>query len=465
VLEGIWGEHSGRAIILANATNTTSVDFEHGEQLLVHHALIDISTRRSALDAEEARLLRRAEACQIWRLFGMVGPLDYLERKLGYAPHTANERMRVAGALGKLPAIEQALEAGALCFSAVRELTRAARAETETAWLDWADDKTVREIEQKVAKHEPGDRPDDVVKPIEAMNHRVWLDLPAEIYARWRQALAILSDEHGRRLEVAAFVDALIDAALDTKVPDSDAGRARYTIAITVCERCRQATQEGGGVQVPIGDAALACASCDAIHIGSIDGDGPNPAPATQTIPPKTRRFVMHRDGSKCRVPGCRSAKHLDIHHIIHREDGGDHDPLLMIAACKSCHLAHHRGDLVIGGTAKNLWVERPNDPDVRRRVRTAIADQVDDALEPVQSHVGPNEAADLGILPMAARWFTRSETPSENATLRRDAQTALVSLGFSKSIACAELAKLPDEPWPIERLIREALRHCPKPS
>jgi RuvA, C-terminal domain/HNH endonuclease len=215
-----------------------------------------------------------------------------------------------------------------------------------------------------------------------------------------------------------------------------------------VCERCRQATQEGGGVQLPLDAAALECASCDAIHIGSVDGDGPDPAPATQTIPPKMRRFVMHRDGNRCRVPGCRSAKHLDIHHIVHREDGGQHDPMLMIAACKSCHLAHHRGDLVIGGTAKNLWVERPNDPDARRR---PIAD-------PSQgSHVGPDEP-DGSIQQTASRWF--APTPA----LRRDAQDALVSLGFSPPIARAAIANVPDEPWPIERVIREALRHCPKP-
>ena len=59
------------------------------------------------------------------------------------------------------------------------------------------------------------------------------------------RTLAILSDEHGRRLEVPAFVDALIDAALD-QTTDNDVGRARYAIAITVCERCRAAVQEGG---------------------------------------------------------------------------------------------------------------------------------------------------------------------------------------------------------------------------
>src|SRR5205814_23355 len=66
-------------------------------------ALRQIAARRAALDAEEARWLREAEELQIWRPLGMVSALDYLERVLGYAPRTAQERLRVARALGSLP--------------------------------------------------------------------------------------------------------------------------------------------------------------------------------------------------------------------------------------------------------------------------------------------------------------------------------------------------------------------------
>ncbi|HEX2687349.1 MAG TPA: hypothetical protein VHN14_12070, partial [Kofleriaceae bacterium] len=51
----------------------------------VDRALRAIGKRRAALDADEARWLREAEALQIWRPLGMVSVLDYLERALGYA--------------------------------------------------------------------------------------------------------------------------------------------------------------------------------------------------------------------------------------------------------------------------------------------------------------------------------------------------------------------------------------------
>jgi hypothetical protein len=97
----------------------------------VDRALRQIAARRAALDAEEARWLREAEELQIWRPLGMVSALDYLERVLGCAPRTAQERLRVARALGSLPQLDAALADGTLSHSAVRELTRVAKPATE----------------------------------------------------------------------------------------------------------------------------------------------------------------------------------------------------------------------------------------------------------------------------------------------------------------------------------------------
>src|SRR5438552_2754643 len=103
---------------------------------VVDRALRSIAQRRAALDAEEAQWLRQAEEIKIWRPLGMVSALDYLERALGYGPRAAQDRLRVARALGDLPEITDALASGALPFTAVRELTRVATRRTERAWVD-----------------------------------------------------------------------------------------------------------------------------------------------------------------------------------------------------------------------------------------------------------------------------------------------------------------------------------------
>jgi len=162
----------------------------------VDRELRAIAQRRAALDADEARWLREAEALQIWRPLGMVSALDYLERALGYAPRTAQDRLRVARALGDLPVLTAALAGGELPFSAIRELTRVATPSTEGAWVAAAAGRNLRQIEEIVADHRPGDHPDDPPDPAARM-HVVRFELSAQTFALLRQARMAIDDEHG----------------------------------------------------------------------------------------------------------------------------------------------------------------------------------------------------------------------------------------------------------------------------
>ena len=128
--------------------------------LYLHTKLKRNAAARAELDADEATLLLEAEEAQLWRKLGHGSMYDYLERELGYAPRTARERLRVAHALRDLPQVFDQLASGALCYSAVRELTRVATRETEDAWLGATEGKALREIEELVSGHKLGDAPD-----------------------------------------------------------------------------------------------------------------------------------------------------------------------------------------------------------------------------------------------------------------------------------------------------------------
>jgi hypothetical protein len=314
----------------------------------IDRALRKIARRRAALDADEARWLREAETLQIWRELGMVLALDYMERVLGYGPRAAQERLRVARALADLPVLDTALACGTLAFTAVRELTRVATRATERAWTDAAEGKNLREIEELVAGHRPGDLPSDPADP-DVTTHVVRFELSPETFARLRQAHQALDEEHGARLTDDELVTALCDAALE----GAPTGRAKFQVSMHVCARCNQGWQEGAGAKIAVGAAAVARAECDAQRI---DGDGR----ARQDITPKTRRRVWKRDGGRCRVPGCRSTRGLDIHHIAHRANGGGNDESNLCLVCGACHRAHHDGRLRISGTADRLVVTRP---------------------------------------------------------------------------------------------------------
>jgi RuvA, C-terminal domain/Domain of unknown function (DUF222)/HNH endonuclease len=393
----------------------------------VDRELRAIATKRAALDAEEARWLREAERMQIWRPLGMVSAFDYLERVLGYTPHAARERLRVAKALADLPAIGESFQGGELSFSTVRELTRVATPDTDIEWREFAVGKTVREIEDVVASHAPGSRPSDPEDP--TIRPRVLrLELRPETYARFRQARTMLCDDKQRHLDDDELISALCDIALDpSSSSDESHGRAKFQVSMTVCSRCKQGWQHGGGAKIPVGEAAVEQALCDAQHIGSIDGDAPERA--HQDFPPAVRRFIRHRDGGRCQTPGCRSTRNLEIHHLVAIADGG-----LPVASngtlrCGSCHHAHHDGRLMISGTAP-------------------------DNIETRWLHDRP--PAD-----------SKSSSTLDDAIVREEARIALVGMGWKPMIARAAIeaaASHVGRDSPLETWVREALRRCPLP-
>jgi RuvA, C-terminal domain len=143
----------------------------------------------------------------------------------------------------------------------------------------------------------------------------------------------------------------------------TDTGRANYQVMLTVCDQCGRGWQQGRGEQIEVSSDIVEMASCDAQQVGPI-AVAPTvaapPAPAhtkesrprraRQTIPPSVRREVMRRDGGRCVVPGCRHGVFLDIHHVVLRSEGGDHDPDALIVLCSAHHRAQHRGQLLIDG-------------------------------------------------------------------------------------------------------------------
>jgi hypothetical protein len=339
----------------------------------LHRKLKRIARARALLDTHEAAALREAQRLQLWKQFGYTSLVDYMDRELGYAPRAALDRLRVANALPELPAIAEAMETGALDFSKARELVRVATPETEQAWIGAVQDKNVREVERVVAGHAKGDLPDDPVDP-RLVRKTMWLSVRPETEVLFREARKRLERERGETLDDDAVMEALcraflggtgisdetradaganeIRAHVDTKETHAttSAGAAPYRVAVTICTQCKRGWQHGAGAVEEMTPAAVERAECDAQRIGDVSSG--NVERATQTIPPATRRKVLHRDQGRCQVPGCSSHTNLDVHHVVHREHGGTHEMSNLVTLCEAHHLAHHEGTLVISRNA-----------------------------------------------------------------------------------------------------------------
>ena len=172
-----------------------------------------IGRARSGLELDEARWLIVGRTVQVHREAGYATYFEYLERVLGYDPHTARDRLRVADALVGLPRVRAKLASGELAYTAVRELTRVVRPDTEAAWVVEAVGKTVRQIEQMTAGRKPGDLPDTPADP-DRRPRRLRLEVATDTYALFREARKMLEDERGERVSDDDVVRAMAEAVL-----------------------------------------------------------------------------------------------------------------------------------------------------------------------------------------------------------------------------------------------------------
>jgi hypothetical protein len=353
----------------------------------LHQRLCSIAKRRAVLDAEEARCLRDAERVQLWRRLGYVHMGEYLERELGYGPHAGGERLRVARELAELPQIEAALADGELPYSGVRELTRVATEVTEGEWLEAARGKSLRQIEVLVSGRKRGDRPGDPTAP-ELVNRVVRLELSPEVFALFRQVQGVLADDHGGRLDDNAFIEVLCRRAIEGD-GSPEGRRPAHQIAITICESCKRGWQNGAGREIDVSPEVVERARCDAELIGSVEAE--KLARVVATVTPRLRRQVLARDHHGCTVPGCRSARNLDLHHIRYQSEGGDNEIGNLTVLCSAHHAQLHGGALTIRGRAPDALEFAWREPAVSAVDASAVARDVRAAL--TTAGYKPNEA------------------------------------------------------------------------
>ena len=240
---------------------------ERCEQL--HRRLRRIVKARAALDVQEAAALREAEELKLWRQYGYASMVEYMELAMGYPPRAALERLRVAKAIEELPIIGEAMSQGDLSFSGARELTRVATPETEQEWVEAAQDKNQREVEEIVSGRTRGQRPTDPADP--KLKRRVLrFEVKPETIALVQQAKQLLERESGDRLDDDGLLRALARLVIDG-AHGPERTKAPYQIAVTTCEVCKRGWQDGAGITVEMSPPALETALCDAEHIGSID--------------------------------------------------------------------------------------------------------------------------------------------------------------------------------------------------
>ncbi len=371
------------------------------------------------LDAATHRLLaciRQFDAANGWGAQGALTCAHWLSWRVGLDLATARERVRVARALGVLPAIDGALAAGTLSYAKVRALTRVATPANEATLLEMALCATGGQLERICRGYRSARGQDDPIPPearslrrrplpggmvkLEIVLSPDEADLVARALDRAREvehahasaeASATLTREGDQadvsaesaqktpasRLSVRHVETSDEEASPPPAWPSRAAGLVtlaqgflaghpvggnggeRFQVIIHVDQ---DPLAEDGTLSATLDDGtrvaaeALRRVACDCGLVAMAGtGEELNVGRRTRSIPPAIRRVLHERDRG-CRFPGCTHQRFLHGHHVRHWLHGGETSVDNVVLLCTYHHRLVHEGGWQIERDEEGQW-------------------------------------------------------------------------------------------------------------
>ena len=234
--------------------------------------------------------------------------------------------------------------------------------ETEGGWVRYAASVNVRQLERAVACGEKGDEaPAPGVVPTAAPKRvRLVFEVDASRALLIRKAMAVVRarlGESGAELPEAGRPEVsdsdVLGAWAEREVANQSEGERpiaveRFQTLVHVCDHCEYTTLAGvpGEPHTEVSDAVAARARCDSVVVDL--RPGPGKGAVTHKIPERVRRQVLDRDRYCCAAPGCRHNVWLQLHHVVERNRGGDHEVFNLLTLCSRHHTMIHEGILLV---------------------------------------------------------------------------------------------------------------------
>lgn len=349
-----------------------------------------------------------------WADWGIRSCAHWLNWRCGMALGAAREHLRVGHALGSLPAVRQAFEAGTLSYSKVRAITRVATPRNEAVLVEMAGYTTAHQLElicrsyrlaapAEEVETARANRADRTVRSFTNARGQVVIvaELPPEEGALVLAALdatasTLFEPDGGDRPAADVPAGTSADPPTGSGCAEGDRkfhqGRADALVALAErgwSDLPNDETVERFVVHVHVDSQVLddpsAPGCCHLIGTGVLPpataerlrcdswvvnlGKGPDGAELegrTRAIPPRLRRALRLRDGG-CRFPGCTLRRWVDAHHVVWVSDGGPTRLDNLVSLCRHHHhLVHEGGYRLALSASGRVRVWRPDGAEIR---------------------------------------------------------------------------------------------------
>jgi hypothetical protein len=333
--------------------------------------------------ASQMVLLREIDRRQAPTAAGCRTLGEWVAGRLDLSPETARDLAATSRHLEEFPDVAEALESGDIGFDRAVAVGRFAGRDDTGDVLDVMAGCDIARIRCLAAKRRRMTRVDEEC----AFNDRYLIVEPNLDESAWRlhgrlpgvagsivvQALEAKADtfpaEPDTTSRAVRNADVLWAISLEALTGSDGASIDTATPLLTVFLDATDAAASNGEVGVTVeagprvGRAAVEAVLCDGvIEVTARNQDGTplNMGRRSRVIPPRLRRFVVHRDGAACTIAGCTSRYRLQVHHITRWADGGRTDPENLTTLCWfHHHVAIHGQGFTID----------PNSPPQRRRL------------------------------------------------------------------------------------------------
>lgn len=354
---------------------------------------------RSASEAVLCQLIQAADISQHWMGDGARSLDDWVSVKLRLRAETARQLVRIARRLLDLPLVTERFAAGDLSLDQVDSISRVAQPDTEESLIEEALGLSNHALDRLARLANPPQLRDEhrtyhrrslfMQWNLDESELKLNGNLPATQGEIVQEALESRAVRYGPNPSTGmfdAFSTRLADALVEMAATTSGSPPRPPQVSVHVDLDALVTEGEGvaelfHGALVPNETARRLC--CDAaveavVHKdGVVVGVGRN----RRTIPGWLRRVVYHRDGNRCRFPGCRHTRWLEVHHRQHWAHGGRTDLDNLILICGYHHrFVHEHGWHITGPPdmptfRKPDWRPYPNrwealDPRLRELVR-----------------------------------------------------------------------------------------------
>lgn len=300
---------------------------------------------------------------------GYQSCLHWMNFRLGISFTTAREHLRVARALGGLPAISAAFSTGVLSYSKVRSVTRIANAKNDDELAHLASagtagqvDKVVRACRKHsvaVAKSHVEERgmvfgvDNDGMFFVKA---RLMVDEGVR-FASLIEQFASRDRERGvgaRRADALTAICEIVEAS-DTAshVAEYTHQKSRTELVVHVDREVLSDPSADGRAQIEGTRAELISVAAETVRRVSCDssvvemehdakGHVLDVGRRSRKMSTPLRRAILERDRG-CRFPGCPN-QFVDVHHVKHWANGGETNHANLLSLCKFHHMQLHEG-------------------------------------------------------------------------------------------------------------------------